>query len=342
VHDPPSFKEEIAKLRANGKLRIDGLGIGLIAVGFACLEVVLDRGQIDDWFGSPTIVALLIAAVITLSIAIYWEWNHTDPVVEITLLKERNFASATIFYFLFGFVLFGSTTMIPEILQTLYGYTATDAGLVLGPGALVITVLAPFVARLVQSGKVNSRHLIIFSYVVVACSMWYYGSFTPQTDYFHYAFARAVQGFGYAFLFVPVSVMAYSYLPPQKNNKASSFTNLARNWGGSFGVAFVTTFHERRTDLHQARLGDTLAHGLPLVDSTRDSLTHTFQQLGFSSADAANHASGRIYDMLQQQASLLGFRDCFYLLGVISLIGIPVVFFTRNFRPGGRGASTGH
>src|SRR5215471_15792395 len=95
VHDPPSFKEEIAKLRASGKLRIDGLGIGLIAVGFACLEVVLDRGQIDDWFGSPTIVALLIAALITLSIAIYWEWNHTDPVVEITLLKERNFASAT-------------------------------------------------------------------------------------------------------------------------------------------------------------------------------------------------------------------------------------------------------
>jgi DHA2 family multidrug resistance protein len=342
VHDPPQFKEEIAKLRARGKLKIDGLGIGLIAVGFGCLEVVLDRGQIDDWFGSSTIIGLLIAAIVTLSVAIYWEWNHTDPVVELKLLTERNFASSTIFYFLFGFVLFGSTTMIPEILQTLYGYTATDAGLVLGPGALVITVLAPFTARLVQSGKVNPKHLIIFSYAVVACSMWYYGSFTPQTDYFHYAFARAIQGFGYAFLFVPVSVMAYSYLPAQKNNKASSLTNLARNWGGSFGVAFVTTFHERRTDLHQSRLGDAMTHGAPLYDSTRDSLTRSFQHLGgMSSADAAKHASGQIYNMLQQQASLLGFRDCFYLLGVIALAGIPVALFTRNFKPGG-GASAGH
>lgn len=342
VHDPPQFKEEIAKLRASGKLKIDGLGIALIAVGFGCLEVVLDRGQIDDWFGSTTIVALLIAAIVTLGFAIYWEWNHTDPVVEITLLKERNFAAATIFYFLFGFVLFGSTTMIPEILQTLYGYTATDAGLVLGPGALVITFLAPFVARLVQSGKVNPKYLIMFSYAVVAVSMWYYGSFTPQTDYFHYAFARAVQGFGYAFLFVPVSVMAYSYLPPQKNNKASSFTNLARNWGGSFGVAFITTFHERRTDLHQTRLGDALTHGAPVYDSTRDALARGFQHFGgMSSADAAKHASGRLYEMLQQQASMLGFRDCFYLLGWIALLGIPVVFFTRNFRPGGS-TSAGH
>jgi DHA2 family multidrug resistance protein len=341
VHDPPQFKEEIAKLRASGKLKIDGLGIGLIAIGFGCLEVVLDRGQIDDWFGSPTIITLLVAAIVTLVVAVVWEWRHTDPVVELRLLRERNFAASTIFYFLFGFVLFGSTTMIPEILQTLYGYTATDAGLVLGPGALVITVLAPFTARLVQSGKVNPRHLIMFSYAVVACSMWYYGSFTPQTDYFHYAMARVVQGFGYAFLFVPVSVMAYSYLPPQKNNKASSLTNLARNWGGSFGVAFVTTFHERRMDLHQARLSDTLAHGLPLVDATRDSLTKNFERLGFSHADAATHASGRIHDQLLQQASLLGFTDCFHLLGWIALAGIPVVFFTKNFKPGG-GSAGGH
>jgi MFS transporter, DHA2 family, multidrug resistance protein len=341
VHDPPQFKEEIAKLRASGKLRIDALGIALIAFGFGCLEIVLDRGQIDDWFGSRTILTLTIAAIATLSFAIFWEWNHTDPVVEIKLLKERNFASATIFYFLFGFGLFGSTTMIPEILQNLYGYTATDAGLVLGPGALVITILAPFVARLVQSGKLSPKKLIAFSYVVVACSMWYYSSFTLQTDYFHYALARAIQGFGYAFLFVPVSVMAYSYLPPGKNNKASSFTNLARNWGGSFGVAFITVFHERRTDLHQSRLGDTLTHGSQLYDSTRDSLTRTFERLGFSHADAVTHATGRIYEMLQQQASMLGFADCFYLLGVAMLLGIPVVLCTRSFKPGG-GSGGGH
>jgi MFS transporter, DHA2 family, multidrug resistance protein len=341
VHDPPQFKEEIAKLRSSGKLRIDGLGIGLIAFGFGCLEIVLDRGQIDDWFGSRTILALTIAAITTLAFAIYWEWRHTDPVVELTLLRERNFAASTIFYFLFGFVLFGSTTMIPEILQNLYGYTATDAGLVLGPGALVITVLAPFVARLVQSGKLSPKKLIAFSYAVVAFSMWYYSRFTLQTDYFHYALARAFQGFGYAFLFVPVSVMAYSYLPPGKNNKASSLTNLARNWGGSFGVAFITVFHERRADLHQTRLGDTLTHNSLLYNSTHDTLTKSFERLGFSHADALTHATGRIYNQLQDQASMLGFTDCFFLLGVISLVGIPIVLCTRSFKPAGGGGG-GH
>jgi DHA2 family multidrug resistance protein len=335
LQDPPKFKEEVARLRASGKLKIDVLGIALIAIGFGCLEFVLDRGQIDDWFGSPTILMLAFTAAITLAIAIFWEWNHDDPVVELKLLKDRNFALATVFYFLFGFVLFGSTTMIPEILQTLYGYTATDAGLVLGPGALVITFLAPVVARLVQSGKLSPKNLIAFSYIVVAVSMWYYSSFTPQTDYFHYAIARCVQGFGYAFLFVPVSVLAYSHLPPNKNNKASSFTNLARNWGGSFGVAFVTTFHERRTDLHQARLVDTLGNGATLYRSTQDSLTHVFARGGFSSYDAAQHATGQMYNLLGQQASLLGFTDCFQLLAWIALCGVPCVFLIRKFKPGG-------
>jgi MFS transporter, DHA2 family, multidrug resistance protein len=341
VHDPPQFKEEIAKLRASGKLRIDTLGIALIAISFASLEIVLDRGQIDDWFGNRTILVLTISAIVALIFAIYWEWNHTDPVVELKLLKERNFAAATIFYFLFGFALFGSTTMIPEILQNLYGYTATDAGLVLGPGALVIVILSPFAARLVQSGKLSSKKMLVMSYAVVACSMWYYSRFTLQTDYFHYALARVIQGFGYACMFVPVSVLAYSYLPKNKNNKASSLTNLARNWGGSFGVAFVTVFRERRTDLHQSRLADALTHASPVYDSTRDTLTKSFERLGFSHADAFTHATGRIYNQLQQQASMLGFSDCFFLLGVVSLVGVPLAIYTRSFRPGGA-AGGGH
>ena len=177
---------------------------------------MLDRGQIEDWFGSRLITSMLIAAVISLALAVWWELRAVDPVVELGLLRERNFAISNAFYFLFGFVLFGSTTMIPEILQSLYGYTATDAGLVLGPGAAVITVLAPMVAVLTQKGKVKPRWLIAFSFAVVSASMFFYASFNPQTDYFHYAIARALQGFGYAFLFVPVSVLAYSYLPPGK------------------------------------------------------------------------------------------------------------------------------
>jgi DHA2 family multidrug resistance protein len=171
--------------------------------------------------------------------------------------------------------------------------------------------------------------------------MFYYGSFTPQTDYMHYALARALQGFGYAFLFVPVSVLAYSYLPPGKNNKGSSLTNLARNWGGSFGVAFITTMHERRTDVHSDWLARKADYSSPLFHPRIDSLTRTFEHLGFSHPDAAQHAQGLLYNQLNQQASLLGFMDCFRYMAVIALIGIPLALITRSFKAGGE-ASGGH
>ena len=133
VSDPPEFKKEVEAARKAGNLRIDYLGIFLIAVGFACLEVVLDRGQREDWFESTFIVWFFVIAMVALTTAVVWELRQEDPVVEIALLKERNFALANAFYFLFGFVLFGSTVLIPQMLESLYGYTATDAGLVLGP-----------------------------------------------------------------------------------------------------------------------------------------------------------------------------------------------------------------
>src|SRR5712664_3155433 len=131
VSDPPEFTRQVQAARRDGKLKIDGLGIVLIALGFACLEVVLDRGQTEDWFESNFILIFFSVAVVALVIAAVWEWRHPDPVVEIRLLGERNFAIANFFYFLFGFTLFGSTVLIPQMLQSLYGYTATDAGLVL-------------------------------------------------------------------------------------------------------------------------------------------------------------------------------------------------------------------
>ena len=163
VSDPPEFTREVEAARRGGKLKIDGLGIVLIALGFACLEVVLDRGQIDDWFESEFILVFFLIAITALIVAVVWEWRHPDPVVEIRLLRDRNFALASVFYFLFGFALFGSTVLIPQMLQQLYGYTATDAGLVLGPGALVIVVLAPaggFAAAKIWRAPINRRWLL--------------------------------------------------------------------------------------------------------------------------------------------------------------------------------------
>jgi MFS transporter, DHA2 family, multidrug resistance protein len=337
VHDPPSFAQERKSARtADGKLRIDGIGIALVGLGSAALEFLLDRGQIDDWFGSPLIFWAAIIAGTCLTVAVFWELQHPDPVIDLRMLKVRNFAIANIFYFLFGVGLFASTTMIPQILQSLYGYRAVDAGLVLGPGAFVITLLAPVGAQLVQRGIVSPRILLFGAVTVVGISFITYSRLNLATDYSHWALARVLQGFGYAFFFVPLSVTAYSQLKPNQNNKASSLTNFFRNWGGSVGISLVTTMSERRQDLHQSRVGEHLTSSSgPLQQAVRQ-MSAFLEQRGYSHADALNAAYNHYYQQLLDQTKLLGFMDCFFLLGVITLIAAPLVFLTNKFKTGGK------
>ena len=339
LKDPPEFTREVEAARKDGRLKIDVWGIVSVAIAFACLEVVLDRGQTEDWFESNFIVVFFAVAMAALFFAIAWEWRHPDPVVEIRLLGDRNFALANIFYFLFGFTLYGSTVLIPQMLQRLYGYTATDAGLVLGPGAFVIVMLAPVVVRILP--KLGVKKLLAFGYFVFALAMWHYASFTLATDYRHEAWARALQGLGIATLFVPVSQLAYSNLPKSKNNKASSLTNLFRNQGGSFGIAFVTTLLARRTQYHQSVL---VAHTTPLDERYRQLLANLcgyFSAHGFTPADAAVHAQAQAFALLERQATFQGFLDCFTALGWIVLMGVPLVFLIKKFRPAG-GAGESH
>ncbi len=342
VHDPPEFEAERAAARGlDGKLHIDGIGIALIGLGSAALEVLLDRGQIDDWFGSRFICWAFAIAMICLTTAVFWELRQKDPIIDLRMLKTRNFALANLFYFLFGVGLFASTTMLPQLLQSLYGYRAIDSGLVLGPGALVITMLAPVGAQLVQRGVVHPRTLLFCSVAVVGISFFHYSHFTLDTDYAHYAWARALQGLGYAFFFVPLTVIAYSHLRPDQNNRASSLTNFFRNWGGSFGVAFVTTMSERRQDLHQVRTGSDIAASSPWLQNTVREMAAYLQTHGFSHADAVNAAYGRCYAMLGAQTQMLAFMDCFHVLGVITLCAAPLVLMTKYFKAGGK-APAGH
>jgi MFS transporter, DHA2 family, multidrug resistance protein len=337
VHDPAAFEQERKTVRkADGKLRVDGVGIALIALGSGALEVLLDRGQIDDWFGSGFICWMFILGVGCLTAAVFWELNHSDPVVDFRMLKTRNFAIANVFYFLFGVGLFASTTMIPQILQSLYGYRAIDAGLVLGPGAFVITLLAPVGANLVQRNVVHPRILLLGAVTVVGLSFLHYSHFNLATDYRHYALARALQGLGYAFFFVPLSVIAYSQLTPAQNNKASSLTNFFRNWGGSFGIAFVTTMSERRQNFHQSTVGSNLPPSSSRLQSAVQQTTAYLQSHGYSHADALRGAYERYYTQFQAQTRLLAFMDCFYVLGVMTLIAAPLVLLTKNFKVGGK------
>src|SRR6202522_4374593 len=329
VSDPPEFKREVEMARKAGKLSIDYIGIALVAIGFACLEVVLDRGEREDWFESHFILIFFTIAIVTLVAAVIWELRYPDPVVELALLKERNFAISNAFYFMFGFTLFGSTVLIPQLLQTLYGYTATDAGLVLGPGAMVIVALAPLVVRILP--KLGVKKMISFGYFVLAIAMWNFSTFDLATDYRHFALARALQGLGIACLFVPMSQLAYSYLPKNKNNKASSLTNLFRNQGGSVGIAFMTTMLARRTQYHHTVLATHISDYDPALGPTLSGITANLIQNGYSAAEAAVRAPAQVAQLVGQQAAFFGFLDCFRLLACVAFLGVPMVFFVKKF-----------
>jgi DHA2 family multidrug resistance protein len=341
LKDPASFQAERASVRKNGKLRIDGIGITLIALASATLEITLDRGQIEDWFGSPLICWMLGIGVIGWIATVIWELHVKDPVIDFRLLANRNFGIASILFFVFGFGLFGSTTLIPQMLQSLYGYRAIDAGLVLGPGAFVITLLAPVGAQLIQRQLVHPRVLIVVSLATGAAAMWYYSTFNLSTNYGHYALARAFQGVGYGFFFVPVNVIAYSQLRPDQNNRASSLTNLFRNWGGSFGIAFITTAAERRRDFHQTNLGSVLDSTSQQLKDTLTSVTTYLIHQGYSGPDAASAAYGYVYKQLERQTSLLAFMDCFRVIGWLTLAAVPLMLLVRRFKAAGK-APAGH
>jgi MFS transporter, DHA2 family, multidrug resistance protein len=336
LNDPPAFEVERASVRTNGRLHIDGVGIALIALASATLEVALDRGQIDDWFGSSFICWMLAIGLIGWIATVAWELRLKEPIIEFRLFSSRNFAIANLMFLIFGFGLFGSTTLIPQILQSLYGYRATDAGLVLGPGALVITFFAPIAAQLIQRNIVPARALLTISIITVGVAMWYYSTFTLATDYTHYALARAYQGLGYGFFFVPVNVLAYSQLRPDQNNKASSLTNLFRNWGGSFGIAFITTAAERRHQFHQSNLGSAIGATSPQLGGRITELTNYLATKGFSSSDAAVAAQGYLHQQFQNQVSLLSFMDCFRVIAWLTLAAVPLLLLVQRFKPTGK------
>jgi MFS transporter, DHA2 family, multidrug resistance protein len=341
INDPKKFTEERLAERKRGKLSIDGLGIVLVTLASATLEVALDRGQIEDWFSSGFISSMICIAVIGWVATVVWELHVKEPVIDFRLFANRNFAIASILFFVFGVGLFGTTTLIPQMLQSLYGYRAIDAGLVLGPGALVITLLAPISAQLLQRGLVSAKTLVLASVTTIGMAMFAYSNMTLATNGGHYAWERALQGLGYGLFLVPVNIIAYSQLRPDQNNKASSLTNLFRNWGGSFGIAFVTTASERRENLHQLNLGSHLAASTQALQQMRDATASYLVEHGFTSADAAPATLGIVYHDLLRQSLFLAFMDCFRAIGWLSLGMIPLVFLIRKFKTGGE-APAGH
>src|SRR5438309_1465197 len=247
IQDPPHLRR-----RKLSEMKIDYVGLGFVALGLGTLQIILDKGQRDDWFESHFILALSIISAASLLFVIWWEWRQKDPVIDLHLFRDRNFAAANFMMFMLGFALLGSTLLLPLFMQTLLGYTAEQAGKGLSPGGFVIMLLMPIVGFLLS--RVDARRLMVLGLIVLSFSLFHMTTFDLNVSFQTVVWARIIQAAGLAFLFVPINTAAYSFLPREKNNAASGLMNLARNIGGSVGISLVTTMLARRAQHHQANL----------------------------------------------------------------------------------------
>ena len=328
IQDPPYLKR-----RKLSETSIDYVGLGFVALGLGTLQVVLDKGQRDDWFESHFIVALSLIAAASLIFLLIWEWRHKDPIVDLHLFRDRTFGISNLLMFMLGFALLGSTVLLPLFMQTLLGYTAQQAGMALMPGGFAIMLLLPLVGFLLS--RYSPRWLLFFGLTVLSLSLFHMTGFDLDIDFHTVALARLFQAVGMAFLFVPINTAAYAFLPREKNNAASGLMNLARNIGGSVGISVVTTMLDRRGQVHLTNLSSNLSPTNPALQAMMQGASNALRARGASAAGAAQQAYALIQGAVGRQAAMLSYIDCFWFLGVAILLMVPMVFLMKKTKPGG-------
>jgi len=336
VEDPPWVKRS-----QGGRQHVDYIGLMLIAIGLGCLQIMLDRGEDNDWFSSRFIQVFAVLAAVGISGAIVWLLTTKEPIVNLRAFADRNFAVGCVMIFGFGAVLYSSAVLLPQLAQQRLGYTATWAGLILSPGGLVIIVLIPLVSRLMLP-YIQTRFIIAFGFFALGCSLMYARTLTPDIDFTTLALMRAAQTFGLAFLFVPNSTITYSTLPRELNGDGSSLYVMLRNVSGSIGISLSTAMVTQRAQEEQARL---VQYATPLWQPYRDTLhatTQTFVTLGQTQAEAQQSATGLMFTTLIQQASIKAYADVFEICAVAAFCVVPITFLFRNTKSGGRAAPAAH
>src|SRR5271163_4954435 len=328
IQDPPYLKR-----RKLSETKIDYVGLGFVALGLGALQIVLDKGQRDDWFESHFILILSIIAATALIFVVIWEWRHKDPIIDLHLFRDRTFAVSNLLMFMLGFALLGSTLLLPLFMQTLLGYTAEQSGLALMPGGFTIILLLPLVGFLLS--RYSPRWLLLFGLVVLSSSLFHMAGFDLDMDFRTAATARVFQAAGMAFLFVPINTAAYAFLPREKNNAASGLMNLGLNIGGSFGISLVTTMLDRRTQVHLNYLSQRLSASNPAFQAMMKGATRAMQAHGSSATFATQQAYALVEATLQRQAAMLAYLDDFRLLAICILAMVPLVFLMKKGKPGG-------
>jgi MFS transporter, DHA2 family, multidrug resistance protein len=309
--------------------RIDWWGLGLMVAGFGCLQLVLDRGEREDWFDSTTIVALAIVAVCALVGFLIRELTTSDPVLDLTVFTDRNFATGATLSSIIGFGMFSGMLLVAVFTQKLLGYDAWTSGLVLAPGGLG-NVFSLFTSGMVT--RVDQRLMLAFGCLLNAVSLYMMTSLTLGMDYWALAFPRFIQGFAVGFIFVPLSTLTLATIQRHKLVNATAVYGMARNFGGSVGIALVTTLLAQRSQFHQATL---VSHVTAWDPETRARLLHWashFAAKGSDAFTAERQAMAMLYRETVTQAQLLAYADDFWLLAMM-FAAVPLLLpFMRRIR----------
>jgi MFS transporter, DHA2 family, multidrug resistance protein len=319
VEDTP---EIVAKTKQRSP--VDFMGLGAVALGVGLLEFTLDKGQEKDWFGSGEIRLTAMLAVVTLLFFVLWEWNHPDPIVDLKLLKNRNFGTAVFLQLVLGMVLFGSTVLIPQYLQSMLGYTAERAGLVLSPAGFVMMIGMAIAGRTLSKG--DPRMTVMLGYMAVAAGLYNLTRLDLYSSYGTVTVWRMLQVVGLPFIFIPISTLNYVGVPRDKSNQISSLSNFARNMGGSAGTALLTTYLARSSQVQQMALGARIyAGGYGITGFT----SRFASAMRMGNAAAVMPAMAAAYAQLIRQATMLAYRNAFFILACTVLLLSPLVWLMR-------------
>jgi len=334
VEDPP-YLAHMKNYLAN----FDFLGLSLLTLGIGSLQILLDKGQEMDWLGSPFIALLAVVSVVSLVALVVWEWRHKDPIVDVRLFKNRNFATCNVLLLMMGLVLFSSGVLMPQFVETLMGYTAEQAGLVMTRGAVAMMLMMAIVGPL--TSRVQAKYMAAFGWITMAFGMYVsIHGINLQMDFGSASFVRVFQSFPLPFLFVSLSLVSYIGLPAEKNNAAAGITNFMRNIGMSIGTSMVATVAARRSQYHQSIL---VQHTRSAVfQNSAMGLSAKLHLAGLSLHGAQMQSVGRLYLLIQAQAAALSYIDVYWMLTFISALMFVLSFFLARNEPGKGGSVPMH
>jgi DHA2 family multidrug resistance protein len=320
LQDPPYMKQLRERAR---KLSVDWTGLSLIALGLATLEIVLDKGQELDWFGSQFITVFASISVLAIGGAIYWELKTSNPIVNLRLLKERNFLTCCILILGLYATLYAATYLLPLFMQQMMGYDATTAGFALSPSGLFTMAEVPIVGILLTRGF-DPRKLAFMGLIAMAASFWWLSSLNLDVAERNLILPRILQVLGLGMITVPVSTVIFRFIPKTESSQAAGLYALMRNEGGSIGIAFVSTMLQRRSQVFQQTLGQHI------TPSTTMAQQFINTPAAGNAADHAYLSMATLYNAMQRQAMLLSYMNQFQICCGVLLCLVPLIFFLKR------------